>query len=170
MTSPVINFVLRGAQLLFAIVVLGLSVDLVRGHNYGSLPVTLGFAAFVGGVSVVGALLGLAATWVEALNSIIGAGIDIIVALINLAGGVLIAIKLKGADCSGTSDRNRFELNKISIINGGCEKEKCWYATLGELGKLNERCRQNTADSAFMFLLVITLLASATVTFLHARK
>lgn len=89
MGNPIVNFGLRGAQLLFAIVVLGLSVDLIRGHHVGSLPATLSFAAFVGGVSIVGALIGLTATWVEFLDSIIGVGIDVIVALINLAGGVV---------------------------------------------------------------------------------
>lgn len=87
--TPIVNFAIRGFQALFAIIILGLSVDLVRGQKYGDLPATLGFAAFVGGVSIVAVVIGIASTWVEALQGIIGAGIDGVVAVINLAGGVV---------------------------------------------------------------------------------
>jgi hypothetical protein len=89
--NPIINYAIRGAQLLFGIIVLGLSVDLIRGHEkrLQDLPATLGFAAFVGGISILGALVGVAANWVEILQSIIGAGIDGVIALINLIGGVV---------------------------------------------------------------------------------
>ena len=89
MLSSLFNFVLRGAQALFGIVVLGLSVTLIRGHHWGDLPASLGYGAFVGGLSFVAALIGLAATWFDFLGGIVGLVIDGIVALVNLAGGVV---------------------------------------------------------------------------------
>lgn len=87
--NPIINFAIRGFQGLFAIVILGLSVDLIRGHKIGDLPATLSFAAFAAGLSIVGVIIGVAATWVEILQGIIGAAIDGVVAVVNLAAGVV---------------------------------------------------------------------------------
>jgi hypothetical protein len=93
MDNPIVNFALRGAQILFAVVVLGLSVDLIRGQKGdGSLPGTLGYAAFVGGVSLLGAFIGLASTWIDFLQGVIGATIDSFLIGINLAGGIVSAI------------------------------------------------------------------------------
>jgi hypothetical protein len=94
MVSSIVNFALRGFQALFAIVVLGLSITLIRGHEWGSLPASLGFGAFVGGISLVAALIGLAATWVEFLGGLIGLVIDGVIALINIAGGVVCTLNL----------------------------------------------------------------------------
>jgi hypothetical protein len=89
MVSPILNFALRGAQALFAIVVLGLSVTLIRGHQWGSLPSSLGFAAFVGGISFLAAIVGLAVTWFEFLGGVVGLAIDGVIALLNIACGIV---------------------------------------------------------------------------------
>lgn len=88
-TSPVLTFAIRGTQALFAMVVFGLSSSLIRGHHLGSVPSTLGFVAFVGGVSVVGALLGVAAHWVRVLQGQVGVLVDAVVVGINVAGGIV---------------------------------------------------------------------------------
>jgi zinc transporter ZupT len=88
-SSPLINWILRAFQALFGIVILGLSVTLIRGHHWGSLPNSLGYAAFVGGVTILAALVGVAATWVSFLEGIVGVAIDGLVALLNIAGGIV---------------------------------------------------------------------------------
>lgn len=88
-TSPVLTFAIRSTQALFAIVVFGLSTTLIRGHHLGSLPSTLGFVAFVGGLSFIGALLGIAAYWMQVLQGQIGVLMDAVIAGINLAGGIV---------------------------------------------------------------------------------
>jgi hypothetical protein len=87
--GTLINWTLRALQALFGIVMLGLSVTLIRGHHWGDFPSSLGYAAFLGGISILGALIGLTATWVSFLDGIVGAGIDGIVAMLNLAGGIV---------------------------------------------------------------------------------
>jgi hypothetical protein len=89
MASPLINWVLRALQFLFGIVILGLSVTLIRGHHWGALPSSLGYAVFVGGVTIVASLVGVAATWVTVLEGIVGLAIDAVVAVLNVAGGIV---------------------------------------------------------------------------------
>ncbi|KAF2747522.1 hypothetical protein M011DRAFT_423197, partial [Sporormia fimetaria CBS 119925] len=176
-TSPVLNFVLRGTQILFAIVIIGLSVDLIRGHKVGSLPNSLGFSAFVGGLSILAGILGLAATWIDGLNSLVGVGIDAIVALVNIAGGILLATKVGGANCGQKTDDNWYKLSRIDILNGGCDKnlkdeEVCWYwhDSGANFAKMNTRCHQSKADFVFMFLVAAALIASALITYLRVRR
>jgi len=89
MPNAIITFALRGAQVLFSVVVLGLSVGLIMDHKTGGLPATLGYVAFVGGISLLGAFIGIAAHWVELLQGIIGAGIDAFLTVLNIAGGIV---------------------------------------------------------------------------------
>lgn len=88
-TSPIITFAFRGTQALFAIIVCGLSTTLIKGHKFGSLPSTLGFIAFVGGISLVAALLGIASHWVKVLQGKAGILVDVVIAGLNVAGGVV---------------------------------------------------------------------------------
>jgi hypothetical protein len=143
MVSPIINFALRGAQALFAIVIIGLSVTLIRGHHWGSLPASLGFAAFVGGITFLAAIVGLVATWFEFLGGMVGLVIDGVVTLLNIACGIvrtsplliedrrnhaltvpkLFAIKLKGVSCkvSVYDLDNVVKLDNNEWFNGGCK-------------------------------------------------
>ncbi|KAL5119520.1 hypothetical protein ACEQ8H_002585 [Pleosporales sp. CAS-2024a] len=94
--TPLINWALRALQFLFGVVVLGLSVTLIRGHHWGDFPSSLGYGAFLGGVTILGALVGMGSTWVAFLPGMIGAGIDGLLAVLNIAGGITLAVKLKG--------------------------------------------------------------------------
>jgi hypothetical protein len=93
-TSPLINWVLRTFQFLFGIVILGLSVTVIRGHHWGSLPSSIGYAAFVGGVTILASLVGIAATWVSFLQGVAGLALDGLVALLNIIGGIVRPILL----------------------------------------------------------------------------
>lgn len=53
-------------------------------------------------------------------------------------------------------------------MQGG--KPDCAYSPDLFGDKLNSRCKQNQADSAFMFLTAIVLIAAVTLTLLHSRK
>jgi hypothetical protein len=87
--NQLLNFVVRGFQALFGIVVLGISVSLIRGHHWGSLPASLGFSAFVGGVTILGAAIGVAGLFFSFLDGMIGIIVDAVVAVINAAGGIV---------------------------------------------------------------------------------
>lgn len=179
MLSSLFNFVLRGAQALFGIVVLGLSVTLIRGHHWGDLPASLGYGAFVGGLSFVAALIGLAATWFDFLGGIVGLVIDGIVALVNLAGGVLFAIKLKGVECKEWSDMgNAWELVSNEWFNGGFQELGGHRYSWVQVNKSEQdfadtilgHCRESQADTAFMFMTAVVVIVCALLVWLRMRK
>lgn len=87
--STIANWALRGAQGLFGIVILGLSVTLIRGHHWGDLPSSLGYSAFVGGITILAAGLGFAGSFISFLQGVIGMGIDAVVAVASLVGGIV---------------------------------------------------------------------------------
>ena len=89
MVNRFVNLAVRGLQFIFSLVILGLSVTLIRDHHLGNLPKTLGFAAFVSAVSIIGAVLGIAATWVSSLDGVVGLIIDTLVAIANAIGGIV---------------------------------------------------------------------------------
>lgn len=102
--SPLINWILRAFQALFGLVTLGLAATLIRDHHRGSLPSSLGFTAFVGGITILAALIGIAAVWLEFLDGIIGLAVDGLVAVLNIAGGIV-------------SDRRHLWHQMHSVIN-----------------------------------------------------
>jgi hypothetical protein len=87
--TGLIGLGLRGLQFLFGVVILGLSITLIRGHHWGSLPASLGYAAFVGGLTILGALIGIAGTFVSFLEGIVGMAFDGLVAILNIIGGIV---------------------------------------------------------------------------------
>ena len=96
MSKSLVSFALRGFQVIFAAVVLGLSVSLIRdqGYKFGtderySSPIILRFAAFVGGLTLLTAFVSIAAEFVSALQGKILFVIDAIITLINVAGGIV---------------------------------------------------------------------------------
>ncbi|KAJ4286715.1 hypothetical protein N0V90_012967 [Kalmusia sp. IMI 367209] len=174
--SPIVNFALRGFQIVFASVVLGLSVGLIRGQAKGlNSPISLRYASFVGGVSLITAFVGIAAEWISVLQGMIGLAIDGVVTLINIAGGVLLAIQIGNSKCGDTSYDNRQKLLDNHLFSGGCGKgangqRLCYNELEGREGKVNERCKECQADTVFMFFIVAILLASSVMTFLRTRK
>jgi hypothetical protein len=89
LANPIFDVVLRGLQALFGIVVLGISVSLLRGNQWGSIPATLGFTAFIGGLTFLMAIISGLAHWKGILQGMITVASDAVVALLNLAGGIV---------------------------------------------------------------------------------
>ncbi|KAF2691648.1 hypothetical protein K458DRAFT_285832, partial [Lentithecium fluviatile CBS 122367] len=177
-----------GFQLLFSVIVLGLSIGLLRGQGpgdegYSSTPITIRFAVFVGAISLVTGFIGVAAEWVSALQGKIMLVIDGIITVINIAGGVVSAIlhltsNIGNAKCSDTSILNQLKLYDNDLFNGGCHRIKTTDGgdvTVcsndgGRAKYLNSRCKETQADSVFMFFTVAILLARATMTYLRMKK
>ncbi|KAF1974258.1 hypothetical protein BU23DRAFT_531733 [Bimuria novae-zelandiae CBS 107.79] len=173
--SPIVNFIVRGFQIVFAACVLGLSVGLIKGQRPGlDSPISLRYCAFVGGISFIAGFVGVAAEWVSVLQGKIGLIIDGVVTLINIAGAVLLAIQVGLPKCSDTSSENRGALAYNHLFNGGTWKsgkqEFCWNCSLDRYDQLNARCKECQADTVFMFFIVILLLVSLTMTFLRTKK
>lgn len=91
--------VLRAFQLLFAVVVLGLSISLIKGQKVGAAPTRQGYSAFAGAFGLVVSLFGITAIFVDSLASLFGGlatqALDGLAFLALLAGGV-VSIPLLG--------------------------------------------------------------------------
>ena len=88
--------ILRGLQALFGIIVLGLSITLIKGHNpkhavpsMSDVPKLLPLAAGIGGITLAGSLIGFLLSWTEFLRGYFEVAIDIVILLANLVGGVV---------------------------------------------------------------------------------
>lgn len=177
MLSGIANLVLRGFQALFAIVVIGLSVTLIRGHHWGSLPWQLGFACFAGGLAFIAALIGLAGSFFSFLEGMVGMIIDGVVAVFNILGGIILAVKLDGVKCEiNDSARNAVALVENELLNGGTRDKVTWveYQHQKNVKKAEDvilsHCREAQADTVFLFLTAVVLLVSGVLLFLRARK
>ncbi|KAH7406150.1 marvel domain-containing protein [Phaeosphaeria sp. MPI-PUGE-AT-0046c] len=178
--STIANWALRAAQALFGIVILGLSVTLIRGHHWGSLPSSLGYSAFVGGITILAALIGVAGTFVSLLEGLVGMAIDVVVAIASIVGGIVLVIKLKGVNCKLNMDNlsNAADLALNELFNGGCHDAKsgmCWinvqpWSDNKMIKSLEGHCRESKADMVFMFITGGLFLVTALLIFLKQRR
>lgn len=89
MVGKFTSAVLRVVQLIFAAIVLGLSIAAVRWQYYHSVPATNGFASFAGAFGVFAGLMGFAAIWISPLGGIVMSIIDSLATICFLAGGIV---------------------------------------------------------------------------------
>lgn len=173
----IVSGIIRGVQILFAAVVLGLSIHLIKGQRTGNAPAITNYSAFTGGFGLIVAVVGIAALFVDALSGFIIMGVDALCALFYLAGGVVsytisflfpllaqsltltlvqaVAVHLRGVSCGSSTVPNGLLLEDKAMLNGGCVtfdgRDMCGYVSSDSYGTLQARCRESTADSAFMF-------------------
>jgi protein-S-isoprenylcysteine O-methyltransferase Ste14 len=83
------TLITRVFQLIFAIIVLGLSVRAAKWQEHDSVPATTSFNAFAGALTALVAIIGIAAIWFSAIPSLIMSGLDGVTALLLLAGGIV---------------------------------------------------------------------------------
>jgi hypothetical protein len=83
------SLITRALQLIFAIVVLALSVRAAKWQVYGSVPATTAFADFTGGFAVLVSLVGIASIWISAIPALIMSMVDGLASVLLLAGGIV---------------------------------------------------------------------------------
>jgi hypothetical protein len=154
--------------------VLGLSIVLAKGQLLGHVPTTTGYAAFLGGLGIVSGVFGIITVFVHIFDGNIPLVAEGLVMLLFIAGGVTMAIMIKGGQC------NDFEFTATNkIINcGGFATTKngktLWYDICGldqykntdgdeappewieKAAKImQQRCESATADYGLMFAVVL---------------
>ncbi|KAM0798092.1 marvel domain-containing protein [Usnea florida] len=153
------NLALRGLQLFFSILILGLSGHLVANQAYGGAPSATNYNVFLGIWLFVTAVMGLAASVLEVLGGVVGAVADGLSVLFAFAGGVAYAAKLGVHSCSRTS-----YTSTNSIINGGIKDNK-----IGPVN-LKHRCQEAQADTAFIWFAFATALGCLALGLLSWRR
>ncbi|GKT43686.1 uncharacterized protein ColSpa_03867 [Colletotrichum spaethianum] len=147
-----------------AIVVIGLSVDLVKGQVVGDAPTTTKYGTFAGGFGLAVAILGLASAFIDAIPALVVMAADALSGLLLLGGGIAFAIGLRGVTCDPKTQEEYDMLSDNVLLNGGAVRVK--RSTAREemtMGRLMDNCKKATADQAMQF--VTFGFAMATVVF-----
>ncbi|KAF2642985.1 hypothetical protein P280DRAFT_241617 [Massarina eburnea CBS 473.64] len=175
-TTPLINLTIRSTQLLFSIITLTLSASLVKGqHPHLNAPTILKYATFAGAATLLAALVGLATEWASVLQGKVMLVVDFMVAVVNILGGVFLAINIGMPNCRDTSTNNLLRLVTNNLFNGGCIEDatngtRCWNELENRIHYLNSRCQECQADSVFFFLTAVLLLVSPSLNYLSMRN
>ncbi|KAJ5179336.1 hypothetical protein N7492_002546 [Penicillium capsulatum] len=164
----IFSSITRGCQLLFSVVVVGISANLAKGQLHGSVPSQTGYAIFTGALGILAALIGIVALFIDSLDGIITWVLDGVTSLALLAGGIVIAIAIKGTDCN-----SKYDLFHNNLLNTGCSKAELgkdnWTICGTDESHMHSRCISARADSAFMFLAFLACLAAIVASFLSGR-
>lgn len=76
-------------QIIFSAITLGLAAVLISKYGPGSAPALYSYGAFCGGASILFALVGVAACFVEKLQGLIMLALDGLTTIFLLAGGIV---------------------------------------------------------------------------------
>jgi hypothetical protein len=83
------TLITRILQMIFAVIVLGLSIRAANWQQIGSIPTTTAYCAFAGVFATLVAIVGLATIWLTAIPTLIMSGLDALTSVILLAGGIV---------------------------------------------------------------------------------
>ncbi|KAF4897055.1 hypothetical protein CGCF415_v011343 [Colletotrichum fructicola] len=167
-----------GIQAIMAIVVLALSIELTKplpptngsAETEIDAPTTTKYSAFCGGFGLAVAILGIIATFFDAIPAIIVMGADAVSGILLLAGGIAFAIGLRGVDCGASTGTSPLELVNNDIINRGMILLNNKKTTYAELWQLQANCKKATADQAMQFVTCGFVLATIALVFLVWRR
>ncbi|KAI6383618.1 hypothetical protein MCOR25_000071 [Pyricularia grisea] len=174
----IIGLGLKGFLLIASAVVLGLSVTLAKHQRYGSPPAETSFASFTGGFGIIVAAIGVASMFVDAIPTLVPLVAEGLAALFFLAGGIALAVAMKGVSCDGGIGTDAYLARWFNkILNGGCPTTtRCYvsdkdFATDEEANdSLKARCVRTQADFAFQFIALFAALGALAMTFFTARR
>ncbi|KAF3762463.1 hypothetical protein M406DRAFT_357468 [Cryphonectria parasitica EP155] len=181
----IISIGFRALQMLFAIVVVGLSATFMKDQHVGSAPVTTRYSVFVGAFGMIVGAFGAVALWVDRIPSIAPMVTDGLAALFFLAGGIAWAVGMKGQSCSLSSLQKLYD---NSLLNQGCDSQKsssdngpyCYVAgnqkedpwPLVNLwpSPMKGICQKAFANESFQFLGFATFVVLAGLGFLMMKR
>ncbi|TLD26717.1 hypothetical protein PspLS_05286 [Pyricularia sp. CBS 133598] len=174
----IIGLGLKGFLLIASAVVLGLSVTLAKHQRHGSPPVETSFASFTGGFGIIVAAIGVASMFIDAIPTLVPLVAEGLAAVFFLAGGIALAVAMKGVSCDGGIESEAATIRFFNkILNGGCPTvNRCYvsdkdYPSLDEANdSLKARCVRTQADFAFQFIALFAALGALAMTFFTARR
>ncbi|KAF2110033.1 marvel domain-containing protein [Lophiotrema nucula] len=181
MVSKIAGIALRAFQFLFGVVVLGLSISLIKNSPLVDGPNSKhAYAAFVGAITTVTAIMGVLSLWFPAVGGIISMVFDGFIILVNLVGGLIIAITIGNIKCSSHRNSRSTFVNFSKLVSNsliGCSLTSSDACTAWDrksdddvIHMLVGRCQMNQADAAFQFLTVLVLLGSLVVTWMRMKN
>jgi len=149
---------------IFGIIVLSTSVSLAHGQIVGSAPATTSYDAFTGALAILACPLGMTALGVTSLVPF-SLGVDGLVAITSLAGGIATAVGLRGTDCS-----NIYTIYYNNLLNGGMVEFEGQLVAALENPQIRSRCSADKANTAFMFLGFVVSVVLLALSFHSYRR
>ncbi|KAI9719547.1 MAG: hypothetical protein M1828_006176 [Chrysothrix sp. TS-e1954] len=170
----IVQLALRGIQIAFAAIVLGLSESLVHGQIFGNAPGTTHVCSFNGAWGLFVAFIGIAAAFIEKIPGLVMIILDGIAVIFWLAGSIAMAAKLGVHSCDPNGDgqniakgANAYTQNNEVIDAGTYSRNGRDYVR--RTVDFEGRCRMAQADDAFLFFGLACFTASLVLDFLSSR-
>jgi len=146
----IVTLAVRVLQLLFAAIVMALSVVLVDQYGPGHAPSIYAYGTFCGGAALIIGAVGIAACFVEKLQGIIMLGLDAFASFFLLAGGIAMAVTFKVGGCTDLD-----YIDKHATFGANPDQAKFYNGDTFSNGKyiddVEARCRMSQADTAFVW-------------------
>jgi len=139
------------SKIIFAVIVLSLSGDLIKGQEQGKAPSQTVFASFCAVGGLVCAAIGIIAGCIPILGGILMSVLDGLLTIFTLAGGIALAVALQTTSCSDV-----VQMAQNDIIRG-------FSASIGAIpnrGTLQTRCHEAQATDAFLFFMFAAFAGS----------
>ncbi|EAA32654.1 hypothetical protein GE21DRAFT_6701 [Neurospora crassa] len=168
---------LRGLQILFGAVIVGLSAQFITAQKVGSAATTTQYSVFTGTYAILEGFLGIVALFLSSFPDIVVLGADAIGALVLLAGGIAWAVETRGFSCTDPTKAKKILDN--NLLNQGKRKYKGdWYYGIlyGDpsaetaWSRLQSSCKKGLADEVFQFLAFAVLVVLLVVGWIRWRK
>ncbi|PQE22296.1 non-classical export protein [Rutstroemia sp. NJR-2017a WRK4] len=165
----IVTLALRGLQVIFAGVVLALSAILIKDFGPGHSWSLTSYGAFCGGASILIALGGVAACFVDSLQGIIMFALDGIAAFFLLAGGIAYAATIKVGNCNNLVYLSQHE-NPFSF-----SADKTFDVSQSKLAKavlddITTRCRETQASTAFLWFLAACFVGTFVMSLMGRKR
>jgi hypothetical protein len=145
-------------------------VNLVKGQGPSIVvpkaPATTEYSAFTGALGLIVGLIGVAALFIESLTGVITWGLDALAAVCLLAGGIAVAVGLRGTDCSDFATIYNNELLDCGWVKIKGEPQGPFCTQ----NQITSRCKMDKADDAFMFMAFVLFGASIVVSIMSGRR
>ncbi|KAK3940152.1 marvel domain-containing protein [Diplogelasinospora grovesii] len=176
MLAP-ISLGLRALQFIFAVVVLGLAVTLIKAQVLGDAPTTTKYSSFTGAFGIIVCAAGVAGMFVSAIPDLVTMALDGVLALLFLAGGIAWAVGLKGIGCKDQTAymqmRENGLLNEGSATVDGVAVIGADYNSNNDydvFDKLSANCQKGMADEIMQFISFAFALGLLGLGFVRWRK
>ncbi|TVY41928.1 hypothetical protein LSUB1_G000798 [Lachnellula subtilissima] len=158
----IVTLAVRVLQLVFAIIVLALSIVLIKnfgpvyeGAKEGKVPSLIDYGAFCGGASIVIAIVGVVAAFFEALQGVIVLALDALASFFLLAGGLLEIAQISADEMKNYG------------IDPTKHQDKYAKAVLADD---TYRCQILQAETAFVWFLFACFLGTTALSFTMRSK
>ncbi|CAN8101266.1 unnamed protein product [Discula destructiva] len=182
----IISITFRAFQILFAIVVVGLSVTFMKAQEYGNSPTTTRYSVFVGAFGMLVGVLGLIAVFLDRIPSLVPMVADGLGALLSLAGGIAWAVAMKSQSCTEASLKKLYD---NALLNQGCppdqhlssnegpycfvagkQTEDPWPLTSLWPDPMKGLCQKAFANEAFQFAMCASFFILIGLGFLQSKR